>query len=59
MEQHSYSGQSTPGRRRRISPREWNKHHLIIRHLYIEEDKSLSETMMIMQEEHGFHARYC
>ena len=59
MEHHQSPDHPTPRRQRRINLQEWNRNHHIIHHLYIEEDKSLLETMKIMHEDHGFHARYC
>lgn len=35
---------------------DWSKHMPTIKHLYIEEDKTLKEVMGIMEKEHNFIA---
>ena len=35
---------------------DWSKHMPTIKHLYIEEDKTLKEVMEIMEKEHNFIA---
>ena len=42
--------------RKEHSDEEWEKHRDIIKHLYIDEDKSLSEIMADMERSYGFCA---
>lgn len=46
----------TPGGGRCPSRYDWSKHMPTIKHLYIEEDKTLKEVMGIMEKEHNFIA---
>ena len=46
----------TSGGGRCPSRYDWSKHMPTIKHLYIEEDKTLKEVMGIMEKEHNFIA---
>jgi hypothetical protein len=46
--------QTSAGRTNRFTAAQWNEHKAKIKHLFLDEDKSLDETMRIMEEEHGF-----
>lgn len=43
-------------RRSRYGTLDWEKHKSPIKKLYMDENKSLKDTMEIMKEEHGFEA---
>ncbi|KAE9362678.1 hypothetical protein N431DRAFT_433670 [Stipitochalara longipes BDJ] len=50
----SQKAQIPAGRTNRFTAAQWNEHKAEIKRLFLDEDKSLDETMRIMEEEHGF-----
>lgn len=58
MAQVSDSRNTAQRPRRRIRAQEWELHRETIRQIYIEQEKSLAEIMLIMNQDHGFRARY-
>ncbi|KAI0529931.1 ankyrin repeat-containing domain protein [Xylaria digitata] len=47
---------ATPGTSKRLSEKEWVRHELTIRQLYLEKDSNLQTVMLKMAKDHGFNA---